>query len=155
MRETKSLNNGMTIDPYPYLTCISGSIDDVGRLFINIKKRIQAARDRQKSLADRNRKPVEFQVGDIVMLKVSPWKRVIRFIKREKLNPRYIRPFKVLAKVGTVAYRLELSDQLSRVHDTFYVSNLKKCYTDEPLAISLDEIRLMTSLTLSRNPSRS
>ncbi|GJY38420.1 putative reverse transcriptase domain-containing protein [Tanacetum coccineum] len=75
-----------------------------------IKKRIQAARDMQKSLADKNRKPVEFQVGDMVMLKVSPWKGVIRFRKRRKLNPRYIRPFKVLAKVGTVACRLELPD---------------------------------------------
>ncbi|GJR74281.1 putative reverse transcriptase domain-containing protein [Tanacetum coccineum] len=105
-----------------------------------IKKRIQAACDRQKSLADRNRKPMEFQVGDMVMLKVSPWKGVIRFGKRGKLNPHYIRPFKVLDNVGTVAYRLELPDQLSHVHITFHVSNLKKCYADEPLAISLDEI---------------
>ncbi|GKC75166.1 putative reverse transcriptase domain-containing protein, partial [Tanacetum coccineum] len=97
-----------------------------------IKKRIQAVLDRQKSLADRNRKPREFQVGDMVMLKVSPWKRVIRFGKREKLNPRYIGPFKVLAKVGMVAYRLELLNQLSHVHSTFHVSNLKKCYVDEP-----------------------
>ncbi|GJU71197.1 putative reverse transcriptase domain-containing protein [Tanacetum coccineum] len=68
-----------------------------------------------------------------VMLKVSPWKGMIRFGKWEKLNPCYIGPFKVLAKVGTVAYRLELLDQLSYVHSTFHVSNLKKCYTDEPL----------------------
>ncbi|GJU94158.1 hypothetical protein Tco_1318914 [Tanacetum coccineum] len=73
-----------------------------------IKQRIQAARDRQKSFADRNHKPLEFQVGDIVMLKVSPWKGVIHFGKHGKLNPRYIGPFKVLAKVGTVAYRLKL-----------------------------------------------
>nr|GEW05043.1 putative reverse transcriptase domain-containing protein [Tanacetum cinerariifolium] len=105
-----------------------------------IKKRIQAARDRQKNLADRNRKPMEFQVGEMVMLKVSPWKGMIRFGKREKLNPRYIRPFKVFTKVGIVAYRLELPDQLSRVHSTFHVTHLKKCYADEPLAISLDEI---------------
>ncbi|GKF35944.1 putative reverse transcriptase domain-containing protein [Tanacetum coccineum] len=105
-----------------------------------IKKYIQAARDRQKSLANRNRKLMEFQVGDMVMLKVSSWKGVIRFSKREKLNPRYIRPFKVLAKVGMVAYRLELPYQLSHIHSTFHVSNLKKCYADEPLAISLDEI---------------
>ncbi|GJR41250.1 hypothetical protein Tco_1216934 [Tanacetum coccineum] len=67
---------------------------------IQIKKGIQAARDRQKSLADKNRKPMEFQV---------------------------------LSKVGTVAYRLELPDQLSHVNSTFHVSNLKKCYADEPL----------------------
>ncbi|GKA84583.1 hypothetical protein Tco_0806178 [Tanacetum coccineum] len=76
------------------------------------------------------------------MLKVSPWKGVIRFGKRGKLNPRYIGPFKILAKVGTLAYRLELPEQLSRVHSTFHVSNLKKCFVDEPLAIPLDEIQI-------------
>nr|GFA46363.1 putative reverse transcriptase domain-containing protein [Tanacetum cinerariifolium] len=110
---------------------------------VQIKSRIQAARDRQKSYADSyagvRRKPLEFQVGDKVMLKVSPWKGVIRFGKRGKLNPRYIGPFKILAKVGTVAYRLELPKQLSKVHSTFHVSKLKKCMADEPLAIPLDE----------------
>ncbi|GJT33993.1 hypothetical protein Tco_0924412 [Tanacetum coccineum] len=76
------------------------------------------------------------------MLKVSPWKGVIRFGKRGKLNPRYIGPFKVLAKVGTIAYRLELPDQLSRVHRTFHVSNMKKCFSDEPLDIPLDKIQI-------------
>ncbi|GJU26560.1 putative reverse transcriptase domain-containing protein [Tanacetum coccineum] len=104
---------------------------------IQIKKRNQATRERQKSYADKRRKPLEFQVGDKVMLKVSPWKGVIRFDKRGKLNPRYIGPFKVLAKVGTMAYRLELPDQLICVHSTFHVSNLKKCFSEEPLAILL------------------
>ncbi|GJY40376.1 putative reverse transcriptase domain-containing protein [Tanacetum coccineum] len=99
------------------------------------KSHIQAARDRQKSYADVRRKPLEFQVGDKVMLKVSPWKGVIRFGKRGKLNPRYIGPFKIIAKVGTVAYSLELPEKLSRVHSTFHVSKLKKCIADEPLAI--------------------
>ncbi|GKE24928.1 putative reverse transcriptase domain-containing protein, partial [Tanacetum coccineum] len=107
-----------------------------------IKKRIQAARDRQKSYADRRRKPLEFEVGDKVMLKVSLWKGVIRFDKRGKLNPRYIGPFKIIAKVGTLAYRLELPEQLSRVHSTFHVSNLKKCFVGEPLAIPLEEIQI-------------
>nr|GEY77095.1 putative reverse transcriptase domain-containing protein [Tanacetum cinerariifolium] len=105
-------------------------------------ERIQATRDRQKSYADVRRKPLEFQVSDRVMLKVSPWKGVVRFGKWGKLNPRYIGPFKVLAKVGTVAYRLELPEQLSRVHSTFHVSNLKKCLSAKPLAISLDEIHI-------------
>ncbi|GKC06779.1 putative reverse transcriptase domain-containing protein [Tanacetum coccineum] len=117
-----------------------------------IKKRIQVARDKQKSLADRNCKPMEFQVRDMVMLKVSPWKGVIRFGKRGKLNPRNIGPFKVLAKIGTVAYRLELPDQLSHVHSTFHVSNLKKCYADEPLAISLDEIQIDDKLNFIEEP---
>nr|GEV19732.1 putative reverse transcriptase domain-containing protein [Tanacetum cinerariifolium] len=109
---------------------------------IQIKKRIQAARDRQKSYANRRRKTFEFEVGDKVMLKVSPWKGVIRFGKWGKLNPRYIGPFKILAKVGMLAYRFELPEQLSQVHSTFHVSNLKKCFVDEPLAIPLDEIQI-------------
>nr|GEZ60257.1 putative reverse transcriptase domain-containing protein [Tanacetum cinerariifolium] len=86
----------------------------------------------------------EFQVGDRVMLKVSPWKGVVRFGKRGKLNPIYIGSFKVLAKVGTVAYRLELPQQLSRVHSTFHMSNLKKCLSDEPLAILLEVFSCLT-----------
>ncbi|GKB88392.1 putative reverse transcriptase domain-containing protein [Tanacetum coccineum] len=117
-------------------------VHETTEMIIQIKKRIQAARDRQKSYADRRSMPLEFEVGDKVMLKVSLWKGVIRFGKRGKLNPHYIRPFKILAKVGTLAYRLELPEQLSRVHSTFHVSNLKKCLVDEPLAIPLDEIQI-------------
>nr|GEX85162.1 putative reverse transcriptase domain-containing protein [Tanacetum cinerariifolium] len=117
-------------------------IHETTEKIIQIKSRIQAARDRQKSYVDVRQKPLEFQVGDKVMLKVSPWKGVIRFGKRGKLNPRYIRPFKILAKVGTVAYRLKLPEQLSRVHSTFHVTKLKKCMADEKLAIPLDEIQV-------------
>ncbi|GKC48238.1 putative reverse transcriptase domain-containing protein [Tanacetum coccineum] len=86
-------------------------IYETTKKIIQIKQRIQAARDHQKCYTDVRHKPLEFQVGDRVMLKVSPWKGVIHFGKLEKLNPRYIGPFKVLAKVGTVAYRLELPQQ--------------------------------------------
>nr|GEW07544.1 putative reverse transcriptase domain-containing protein [Tanacetum cinerariifolium] len=96
--------------------------------------------------ADLKRKPMDFQVGDRVMLKDSPWKGVVRFEKRRKLNPRYIGPFKVLSKVGDVAYRLELPQQLSRVHNTFHVSNLKMCLSDESLLIPLDELRIYDKL---------
>ncbi|GKB85802.1 putative reverse transcriptase domain-containing protein [Tanacetum coccineum] len=82
------------------------------------------------------------EVGDRVMLKVSPWKGVVHFGKRGKLNHRYVRPFKVLAKVGAVPYKLELPQELSRVHNTFHVSNLKKCYADEPLAVPLDGLHI-------------
>nr|GFC26376.1 oxoglutarate/iron-dependent dioxygenase [Tanacetum cinerariifolium] len=102
--------------------------------------------------SDPRHKPLEFQVGDQFMLKVSPWKGVVRFGKREKLNSRYIRPFKVLAKVGTVANRLKLLEQLSRVHSTFYVSNMKKCMSDEPLAISLDEVKIDDKLRFVEEP---
>ncbi|GJS27533.1 putative reverse transcriptase domain-containing protein [Tanacetum coccineum] len=127
-------------------------IHETTKKIIQIKSRIQAARDRQKSYADVRRKPLEFQVGDKVMLKVSPWKGVIRFGKRGKLNPRYIGPFKVLAKVGTIAYRLELPHQLSKVHSTFHVSNLKKCLSDEPLEIPLDEIHIDDKLQFVEEP---
>ncbi|GJU20516.1 putative reverse transcriptase domain-containing protein [Tanacetum coccineum] len=113
-------------------------VQETTEKIIQIKQRIQAARDRQKSYADLKRKPMEFQVGDRVMLKVSPWKGVVRFGKRGKLNPRYVGPFKVLKKVGSVAYKLELPQELSRVHNTFHVSNLKKCYADKPLAVPLN-----------------
>nr|GEZ15768.1 putative reverse transcriptase domain-containing protein [Tanacetum cinerariifolium] len=99
---------------------------------------IQAARDRQKSYADLKHKPMEFQVRDKVMLKGSPWKGVVRFGKRGKLNSRYVGPFKVIERVGSITYKLELSEELSRVHNTFHISNLKKCYGNEPLAVSLD-----------------
>ncbi|GJW18184.1 hypothetical protein Tco_0025620 [Tanacetum coccineum] len=97
-------------------------------------------------------KPLEFEVGDKVMLKVSPWKVVILFGKRGKLNPRYIGPFKILAKVGTVTYRLELPKQLIQVHSTFHVSNLKKCFFDKPLVIPLDEIQIDDKLNFIEEP---
>nr|GEV84818.1 hypothetical protein [Tanacetum cinerariifolium] len=85
---------------------------------------------------------MEFQVGDKVMLKFSPWKGVVRFGKRGKLNPRYVGPFKVLKKVRAVAYKLELPQELNRVHNTFHVSNLKKCYSDDPLVIPLEGLQV-------------
>nr|GFB86227.1 putative reverse transcriptase domain-containing protein [Tanacetum cinerariifolium] len=114
--------------------------------------RIQAARDRQKSYADLKRKPMDFQVGDKVMLKVLPWKGVVRFGKRGKLNPRYIGPFQVLSKVGDVAYSLELPQQLSRVHNTFHVSNLKKCLSDESLVIPLEGLHVDDKLQFVEEP---
>ncbi|GJV94523.1 putative reverse transcriptase domain-containing protein [Tanacetum coccineum] len=128
-------------------------IHETTKKIVQIKSRIQDALDRQKSYANVRRKPLEFQVGDKVMLKVSPWKGVIRFGKRGKLNPRYIGPFKIIAKVGTVAYRLELLEKLSRVHSTFHVSKIKKCLVDEPLAIPLDEIQVDDKLNFIEEPA--
>ncbi|GKF14342.1 hypothetical protein Tco_0055804 [Tanacetum coccineum] len=113
---------------------------------------MQVARDRQKSYADLKRKSIDFQVGDKVMLKVLPWKGVVRFGKRGKLYPRYVGPFKVLEKVGSVAYKLELPEELSRVHNTFHVSNLKKCYADKPLAIPLDGLHFDDKLQFVEEP---
>ncbi|GKE30916.1 hypothetical protein Tco_1446300 [Tanacetum coccineum] len=100
-----------------------------------IKEKLQAARDRQKSYADSGRKMTEYEVGENVLLKVSPWKGVMRFGKKGKLAPRYVGPFEILERIGLVAYRLRLSEELIGVHDTFHVSNLKKCLADANLHV--------------------
>ncbi|GJX55444.1 putative reverse transcriptase domain-containing protein [Tanacetum coccineum] len=110
-----------------------------------IKDRLKAARDRQKSYADKRRKPLEFSVCDYVLLKVSPWKGVIRFGKKEKLAPRFVGPFEIVEKVGHVAYRLDLTEELNGVHDTFHVSNLKKCLADPTLKYLWMRFELMLS----------
>ncbi|GKC03901.1 hypothetical protein Tco_0995511, partial [Tanacetum coccineum] len=127
-------------------------VQETTEKIIQIKQRMQAARDRQKSYADLKRKLMEFHVGDKVMLKFLPWKGVIRFGKQGKLNPRYVGPFKVLEKVGEVAYKLELPKELSRVHNTFHVSSLKKCHADEPLTVPLDELHFDDKLQFVEEP---
>ncbi|KAL4590885.1 hypothetical protein LXL04_003831 [Taraxacum kok-saghyz] len=119
---------------------------------VQIRERMKTARSRQKSYADRRRKPLEFQVGDHVLLKVSPWKGMIRFGKRGKLNPRYIGPFEILARIGPVAYKLRLPQELQGIHDTFRVSNLKKCLADESLVVPLEEIQINPTLHFVEEP---
>ncbi|GJX82335.1 hypothetical protein Tco_0331816 [Tanacetum coccineum] len=119
---------------FPYTVKIRGSslirpelVQETTNKVVLVKEKPKAAGDRQKSYADNRRKPLEFEVGDRVMLKVSPWKGDIRFGKKGKLAPRYVGPFEILERIGPVAYRLRLPEELSGVHDTFHVSNLKKC----------------------------
>ncbi|GKA74873.1 putative reverse transcriptase domain-containing protein [Tanacetum coccineum] len=119
---------------------------------VQIKNHLLTARSRQKSYADRRSKQLEFEVGDMVLLKVSPWKGAVRFGKRGKLSPSYIWPFKILARVGPVAYTLELPKELKGIHSTFHVSNLKKCLADENLIIPLDEIQLNVKLHFIKEP---
>ncbi|GJV84925.1 hypothetical protein Tco_1524823 [Tanacetum coccineum] len=102
-------------------------IQETTEKVIKIKQRMQATRDRQKSYVDLKRKSMEFQVGDRVMLKV-------------------------LEKIGSVAYKLELPQELSRVHNTFHVSNLKKCYSDEPLAVPLEGLHVDDKLRFVEEP---
>ncbi|GKE35832.1 hypothetical protein Tco_1455154 [Tanacetum coccineum] len=117
-----------------------------------IKNRLLAARSRQKSYADVRRKPLEFDMGDMAMLKVSPWKGVIQFDKHGKLSPRYVGLFKVIDRIGPMAYKLELPDELRGIHNTFHVSNFKKCLADKNLVIPLEDIRLDDKLHFIEEP---
>ncbi|GKA72785.1 putative reverse transcriptase domain-containing protein [Tanacetum coccineum] len=117
-----------------------------------IKEKPKAASDLQKSYADNRCKPLEFKVGDRVLLKVSPWKGMIHFGKKGKLAPKYVGPFEILKRIDPVAYRLRLPEELSSVHNTFHVSSLKKCLADENLHLPLDEIKIDKTLHFVEEP---
>ncbi|GKE83080.1 hypothetical protein Tco_1553080, partial [Tanacetum coccineum] len=127
-------------------------IRETTEMIMQIKNQLLVACSRQKSYADVRCKPLEFEVGNKVMLKVSPWKGVVRFGKRRKLSPRYIGPFKILSSVGPVAYKLELPREIQGIDNTFHVSNLKKCLSDEELIIPLDEVRIDEKLHFIKEP---
>ena len=118
-----------------------------------VRQRLLTAQSHQKSYADRRRSELEFQVGDFVLLKVSPWKGVIRFRKRGKLGPRYIGPFRVIARVGKIAYCLELLAELGQIHDTFHVSQLRKCVADKSAVVPLEDIQVDWSLNYAERPA--
>ncbi|GKE50860.1 hypothetical protein Tco_1486016, partial [Tanacetum coccineum] len=117
-----------------------------------VKEKLKAARDRQKSYVDKRHRPLEFEVGDRVLLRVSPWKGVVHFRKKGKLAPRYVGPLDILERIGLVAYRLRLPEELNSVHDTFHVSNLKKCLADASLHVPLDEIKVDKTLRFVKEP---
>ncbi|GJY21740.1 hypothetical protein Tco_0394306, partial [Tanacetum coccineum] len=115
-------------------------IRDTTEKIVQIKNRLLTARSRQKSYVDRRLKLLEFEVGDMVLLKVSPWKGVVHFEKYGKLSPRYIWPFKIIARVGPVAYTLEFPEELKGIHSTFHVLNLKKCLAEGEVFVLFEEI---------------
>ncbi|GJY07215.1 putative reverse transcriptase domain-containing protein [Tanacetum coccineum] len=127
-------------------------ICDMTEKIIQIKNRLLTTCSRQKSYADKRAKPLEFKVGDMVLLKVSPRKGVVHFGKSGKLNPHYIGPFKILARVGPVAYTLELPEELKGIHNTFHVSNLKKCLAEGDVVVPVDEIQLDDKLHVIEEP---
>ncbi|KAK9048621.1 hypothetical protein SSX86_032414 [Deinandra increscens subsp. villosa] len=119
---------------------------------VQIRNHMKATRDRQKSYADKRRRPLEFKVGDKVLLKVSPWKCVVRFGKRGKLNPRYVGPFEITESIGPVAYRLNLPPELDGVHNVFHVSNLRKCLADDTLIVPVEELQIDEQLRFIEQP---
>nr|GEU69067.1 hypothetical protein [Tanacetum cinerariifolium] len=125
-----------------------GSIDNV----VLIKEKPKATRDRQKSYVDYGRKPLEFEVGDRVLLKVTPWKGVVCFGKKSKLALRYVGPFEILERICLVACRLSLLEELNSVHDTFHVLNLKRYLADANLHVPLDEIKVDKTLCFVEEP---
>ncbi|KAG8472903.1 hypothetical protein CXB51_034775 [Gossypium anomalum] len=117
-----------------------------------IRDRLKEAADRQKSYADLKRREIEYSVGDMVFLKVSPWKKILRFGKKGKLSPRFIGPYQVLKRVGPVAYQLELPPELDRIHDVFHVSMLRHYRSDPTHIVSVAEIEVQTDLTFEEEP---
>ncbi|KAI3819645.1 hypothetical protein L1987_13487 [Smallanthus sonchifolius] len=117
-----------------------------------IKARLKTAQDRQKSYVDKRRRPIEFHVGYYVLLNVSPWKGIRRFRKRGKLSPRFIGPFQIMDRVGKVAYRLELLEELSGIHSTFHVSHLRKCLAEKTSHVPLNDIEIDERLNYIEKP---
>ncbi|GKA07219.1 hypothetical protein Tco_0686443 [Tanacetum coccineum] len=117
-----------------------------------VKEKPKEARDHQKSYVDNRRKPLEFEVGNHVLLKATPWNGVVCFGEKGNLAPRYVGPIEILEWIGLVAYRLRLPEELNSVHDTFHVSNLKKCLADASMHVPLDEIKVDKTLRFVEEP---
>ncbi|RVX14880.1 Retrovirus-related Pol polyprotein from transposon 17.6 [Vitis vinifera] len=117
-----------------------------------IKERLKTAQSRQKSYADNRRRDLEFEVGDHVFLKVSPMKSIMRFGRKGKYGPRFVRPFKVLERVGTLAYKVALPPSLSKIHNVFHVSTLRKYIYDPSHVVELEPIQISKDLTYEEVP---
>jgi len=115
-----------------------------------IREKLQVAQNRQKQYADKRRKPLKFDVGDLVMLKVSPWKGIIQFGKRGNLSPRFIGPFRVLRRVGEVAYCLDLPDELQGIHNVFHVSSLRKTLLKESHKVLIPDVHVDSSCNIKK-----
>ena len=113
---------------------------------------MKISQSRQKSYADNRRRELEFNVGDFVFLRVSPWKGVVRFKGNGKLAPRYVGPYEIVERVGVVAYRLRLPIKLSRLHNVFHVSNLRKYLADPSHVLSPTELEVRKNLSYAEEP---
>ena len=112
-----------------------------------IWKRLKAANDRQKSYVDLKRRDIEYEVGDKVFLKVSLWRKILRFGQKGKLSPRFIGPYEILERVGPVAYRLALPPELAKLHNVFHVSMLRRYRSDESHILPVQEIQVHEDLS--------
>ena len=119
-----------------------------------IQQRLQIASDRQKSYADLKRRDIEYQVGDRVFLKVSPWRKVLRFGKKGKLSPRFIGPYEILERIGPVAYRLALPPQLAKLHDVFHVSMLRRYRSDDSHILPVQDIEVQSDFSYDERPKK-
>ena len=117
-----------------------------------IREILKVATDRQKSYADMKRKDIQYEIGEKVFLKVSPWKKVMRFGKNGKLSPRFIGPYEVIEKVGPVAYRLALPPDLEKIHNVFHVSMLQRYRSNLSHVVSSETIELRLDLTYEEEP---
>ncbi|GJS64427.1 hypothetical protein Tco_0678991 [Tanacetum coccineum] len=127
-------------------------VQEITDKVVLVKEKPKTTRDHQNSYVDYRRKPLVFEVGDCVLLKVTPWKGIVHFGKKGKLAPRYVGPFEILERIGLVAYRLRIPEELNSVHDTFHVSNLKKCLADANFHVPLDEIKVDKTLRFVEEP---
>ena len=117
-----------------------------------IQERLRAAQSRQKHYADRRKRELCFQVGDHIYLKVTPFKGTQRFQEKGKLAPRYVCPFRILARRGAVAYQLELPQSLSTIHDVFHVSQLKKCLRVPMESTNYEDLDMQPNLSYKEHP---
>ena len=117
-----------------------------------IQQRLKAASDRQMSYANLKRNDIEFEVGDKVFLKVSPWKKILHFGKKGKLSPRFIGPYEIIERVGPVAYRLALPQELAKLHDVYHVSMLQRYYSDTSHILPVQDIQVQEDFTFDEEP---
>ena len=117
-----------------------------------IQQRLKVASDRQRSYANLKRKDIEYEVGDKVFLKVSPWKKILFFGRKEKLSPRFIGPYEILERVGPEAYHLALPLELAKLHDVFHVSMLRKYLYDTSYILLVQDIQVQEDFTFDEEP---
>ena len=117
-----------------------------------IPQRLKVASDRQKSYVDLNRIDIEYEVGDKVFLKVSSWRKILRFGKKGKLSPRFIGPYEILELIGHVAYCLALPPELTKLHNVFHVSMLRRYCSDESHILSIQDVQVQADLSYDEEP---